>query len=51
MKNFIVRVYDQEMCKVFIDGFWESESAMLNDLMKQGYKVIEWWELGIKNKG
>lgn len=45
MKNYIVRVYDQEMCSHIIDGLWESESAMLNDLMKQGYKPIEWWEI------
>lgn len=44
MKNFIVKAYDQEMCKGIIDGFWESESAMLNDLMKQGFKPVEWWE-------
>ena len=45
MKNFVVRVHDQEMCSRIIDDFWESESAMLNDLMKQGYKPIEWWEI------
>ena len=45
MKHYIVKVYDREMCIRHIDGLWESESAMLNELMKNGYKPIEWWEM------
>ena len=42
--TYIVKAYDREMLIVHISGEWESESAMLNELMKDGYKPIEWWE-------
>lgn len=45
MKHYIVTVYDHEMVKRTIQGMWESESAMLNALMKDGYRVIEYREV------
>jgi hypothetical protein len=44
MKHYLVVIYDHEMVKHIIRGVWESESAMLNDLMKRGYRVIEYLE-------
>ena len=44
--KYKVRMYDCEMAIIQVCGEWESESAMLNELMKNGYKPIEWWEMG-----
>ena len=50
MKYYMVKFYDREMTVRYRFARWESESAMLNDLMKRGFKVIEYQEAE-KKKG
>ena len=45
MKQYLVVTYDHEMLKHILRGMWESESVMLNDLMKRGYRVVEYREV------
>lgn len=45
MKYYIVKVYDRELAPRCFHGLWKSERDMLNELMANGYRPFEWWEV------